>query len=343
MKNLVIRGDASSEIGIGHVMRCLALAQAWQDIGGRATFITAMEAPGLRTRLEAEGMRVVQLSAIAGTWEDAAQTLHHAREIGAAWVVVDGYQFSSGYQRAFQDAGLKLLFLDDDGRARHYYADLVLNQSLHGDASLYSQREPYTRLLLGTRYALLRREFLDWRQWQRVTPAISRRVLVTLGGSDPDNTTLRVIQALQEIDTSDLDVKVVIGPSNPHVKSLKGAMLSAPCSIQILQNVIAMPELMAWADVALSAGGSTCWELAFMGLPFIVMVLAGNQEGIADGLDRKGLAIRLQRPETAAITDALAALLPDQKTREGMSVKGRALVDGYGASRVTEVLRKNCL
>ena len=132
---------------------------------------------------------------------------------------------------------------------------------------MYANREAHTRLLLGTRYVLLRREFWPWRGWRREIPAVARKVLVTLGGGDPDNVTLKVIRALAQVEIEGLEAVVVVGPANPHLEELQAAVKDTPHPIRLESNVTNMPELMAWADVAITAGGSTCWETAFMGLP----------------------------------------------------------------------------
>ena len=154
---LLVRADGSAAIGAGHVMRCLALAPAWQDAGGDVTFAASSLGDTLRRRLIDEGVRVVDLDAPPGSRLDTEATVHHARQAGADWVVADGYDFDAAYQRCVHESGLKLLVLDDYGHAEHYHADLVLNLNLDAEESLYAHRDPATQLLLGTRYALLRR------------------------------------------------------------------------------------------------------------------------------------------------------------------------------------------
>lgn len=339
---LLIRADANTQIGTGHVMRCLALAQAWQDAGGQAKFVQASAAPALETRLIAEGIDIARLSASPGSATDSAQTVALAQKMGATWVVVDGYQFDAAYQQAMKRAGLPLLVVDDYGHASHYYADLVLNQNIHADESLYSNREPHTRLLMGARYVLLRREFWPWRGWRREIPAVAHRVLVTLGGGDPDNQTLKVFQALQQVDADDLEAIVVVGASNPHFEELRSEIRNSPLAIRLVHNVANMVELMAWADVAVSAGGSTCWEMAFMGLPTILLVLAENQRGIAEGLSQAGVALNLGSFEqviSAHIVRALSNLIESRHRRQQMSHDGQEMVDGIGSKRVLSALQ----
>jgi len=328
MKNLLIRADAGPQIGTGHVMRCLALAQAWQDTGGRTTFAMAMDAPAIEARLKAEGMHVVRLEVDAGGTDDVAHTVDLARKLEAQVVVVDGYHFGADYQRTIKDAALPLLFIDDNGHASHYYADLVLNQNLHADSSLYTNREPYTQLLLGTRYVLLHRQFLKWRGWKREIPDRARKVLITLGGGDPDNVTGKVLKALASLDA---EIKVAVGGSNSHVEHLKVDIRQLKNNAELIVDATNMPDLMSWADVAVAAGGTTSWELAFMGLPSLVLVLADNQQAVADALDSAGAASKTTLRRVAAELDALAG---NVGKRRAMSQRGRRLVDGSGARRV---------
>jgi spore coat polysaccharide biosynthesis predicted glycosyltransferase SpsG len=167
-------------------------------------------------------------------------------------------------------------------------------------------------------------------------------VLVTLGGGDPDNQTLKVVQALQRVDVDELEAVVVVGASNPHFRELQSAVRNSRFAIRLVRNVSNMPELMAWADVAVLAGGSTCWEMAFMGLPTVVLVLAENQQGIAAGLDEAGVVLNLgsyTEVSIAQVANTLVGLLEDQGLRRQMSQRGKELVDGLGSERAVKFLQ----
>lgn len=261
---LVIRADADTRMGTGHVMRCVALAQAWEERGGRAQFVCSTVTPSLEARLRGEGFSVTSLPESAGSLADAAATVEVARHAGASWIVVDGYHFDVAYHRAIKTAGLRLLILDDYGHADRYLADLVLNQNVHAGPSLYRDREPHTRLLLGTRYAMLRREFWASRLWRQSIPPVARRLLVTLGGSDPDNVTRTLIEAIAGLNVDGLQTTVLVGGSNPHQASLDAAVRGSSRPIRIERNVSNMPPWMQWADAAVTAAGGTLWELAFL-------------------------------------------------------------------------------
>jgi UDP-2,4-diacetamido-2,4,6-trideoxy-beta-L-altropyranose hydrolase len=337
---LLIRADASTPIGTGHVMRCLALAQAWRNIGGSVVFAVAEVPSGLRRRLNDAGVAITLVAGAPGSAEDAAATLAQARECDARWIVADGYHFGTSWQTQIKAAGLRLLILDDYGHAEHYAADLVLNQNAAAAPSLYARRDPDTRLLLGTAFTLLRGEFASWRGWPRATPERATRVLVTLGGADADNVTGLVLQALSSI--AGLDVVVVVGAGNPHRSAIEAAAARQASAVRLAVDVSDMPERMAWADIAISAAGSTAWELAFMGLPAILIVVADNQAAIAETFARDGLGISLGTHHgltVERIAGAVRALLDDAPGRRALSERARARVDGRGADRVVAALQ----
>jgi UDP-2,4-diacetamido-2,4,6-trideoxy-beta-L-altropyranose hydrolase len=339
---LCIRADADARMGTGHLMRCLALAQAWQEAGGEVMCLTDSRLPALNARLQQEGLRLEQLTADPGSDADADQTRETAERLGTGWVVLDGYHFSGAFQQRVRQGGIRVLAIDDYGHAEHYAADLVLNQNLHATEQLYCKREPHTRLLLGTRFALLRREFWERHGGKRDVPTAARKVLVTLGGSDPDKVTLKVIEALRRLEMRDLEAVVVVGGGNPHLVELQAAARRTPGRVSLLVNVTNMPEWMAWADVAVAAGGTTTWERALMGLPSLVIVLSDNQKDLARTSEQLGLGWDLgeqQELTAASLASALRRLLSDRQARAEMARRGPLYVDGKGAGRVAARMR----
>lgn len=336
--NLMIRADASVQIGTGHVMRCLALAQAWQDMGGTVYFVLAETVPALELRLQNEGIKIVHLPTNEpGSVDDAAKTAQIAKLYHVDWVVVDGYHFCTDYQYYLKKDGFRLLFLDDNVHTKHYYADLVLNQNIYAQAEMYSNREAYTKLLLGTKYALLRREFWPWRKWQREQLDTVQKVLVTMGGSDPENVTSTVVRAFKKLSDKNLEVAVVVGGSNPYWEQIKEEAKQTSISFSLIHNSNKMAKLMAWADLAVSAGGSSCWELAFMGLPTLLIILTDNQTKTVNMLAQEGVFMKVGHGSSLTVPQlqqSLECLFSDLNKRTMMYQRSRQLVDGYGASRV---------
>src|SRR5262249_18761698 len=192
---------------------------------------------------------------------------------------------------------------------------------------------------LGPRYVLLRREFLRLQRWPRKFPTIARNVLVTVGGADPNNVTLRIVAGLTLIEL-DFEARVVTGWDNPHFESIKRAAKNRP-TIRLEKNVTNMPERMAWADVAVTAGGSTCWELMLLQVPACVLIKAEIERGVAAELERRKLAVGLgwwSELNPAKLSTELTKLMKDRDERQRLGLAGRELIDGEGANRVVAAL-----
>lgn len=336
---ITIRVDADTKIGTGHVMRCIALAQAWQDQGGEVTFISHCESAALKDRIRREGFSFIVLDKVCPDSSDFTNTLSILKSESADrgnWLVLDGYHFTPEYQKSMREEGIRLLVIDDMNHLPHYHADILLNQNIHAPDLKY-HCDADTTLLLGTRYVLLRREFLKYRDFKRQISERAKNILVTLGGADPDNVTLKVIEALKLLNEPDISVRIIIGPANPHQETLRKAIVSVDFKAELLINPPNMPELMTWADIAISAGGSTCWEMVFMGVPNIAMTLARNQKAVADSIAKTGVALNLgwhNIVEPGLITKTLYDIILSGNRRADMAQKGRAAIDGGGGSRL---------
>jgi UDP-2,4-diacetamido-2,4,6-trideoxy-beta-L-altropyranose hydrolase len=336
---LLVRVDGGPSIGLGHVMRCLALAQAWRDRGGRVLFAMGDPPAAIRSKLEAEGIALALVPHGAGDSADRGRTVALAREHRASAVVVDGYAFGTAMQRAVRDAGLVTVAIDDNGEAGEYVADFVVNGNVFASDGLYARRSPRAQLLLGARYALLRREFAR-RPRRTALPVARGRVLLTFGGADTTDLTTRALRGLATLDRA-LEVVVLVGAGCQRRTSIDRAA-SELRSVRVLHDPSDVPEHMAWADMAVSTAGSTCLEMAFSGLPAVVVVAAENQRAVAARLTELGVVRSLAdseaTPETIAV--AVDALLADEPARTRMAASGSALVDGQGASRVVDALRE---
>jgi UDP-2,4-diacetamido-2,4,6-trideoxy-beta-L-altropyranose hydrolase len=302
VSTIVVRADASPRIGLGHAMRCLALAQTHRDAGGEVAFAMADPPAAFAERLAAEGIELRPAETAAS---------------GADWIVLDGYDFDAAYERELR-AAARLLVLDDHDA--DHDADLILRQGL-------GAREG-ERVLAGSRYALLRREFRIWDRSPRPVADPVRRVLVTLGGGDPGPVIDTVLAAVARADR---EVQWITGPLNPR--------RTAPPGVEVVVDAPDMPERMHWADLAVTAAGSTSWELARVGTPQIAIELADNQRPVAHALAEHGIAVRagwhadLDAEALAAAIDGLTA-----ERRAEMARRGRATIDGQGAVRVLEAM-----
>ena len=336
LNTLVVRADADSRIGTGHLMRCFTLAQGWQSRGGKIVFATHCNNDSLRRHFEAASMPIAAIQHPHPNPMDWDRTSEILNSNPGAWLVLDGYHFDSAYQRRIKEGGHRLFVIDDTAHLDRYHGDIVLNQSLNAERKGYSA-EPFTRFLLGPRYALLRQEFLSRLNTKNNIPRIATKVLVTLGGGDDKNQTLRVIRAMQAMEIAGLEAVAVVGAANPHRSALESEANQSKIPIRLTYNAGNMPELMEWADLAVCAGGTTCWELAFMGVPALVIILADNQQANAKALEAEGVAVNLgwySRLFREKIAQKLFEIANHENIRTQMSRRGRFLVDGKGIERI---------
>lgn len=342
---LLLRADANVHTGIGHVMRCLALAQAWQDAGGQVTFATAEITDSLAARLASEGMALRAIAAPLGSRGDAHLTAELAVQLGAAWVVLDGYYFGADYEGRLRERVPRLLAIDDEGHAGRHVADLILDQNLAARATSYVARPAASECLLGPDFALLRRDFRVARVSSRVTAALGRKLLLTMGGTDPAAATETLLDVLEPV-AHEFELEVVTGTANPRAAALAERLGWWPSVTRLVLDAD-MPKRLAWADLAISAAGTTCWELACLGVPALLVSVADNQRPNASAMAAHGAALDLGDVATLdgeALVEALFALAHETERRRLMAERGRALVDGQGARRVvTAMLARDSL
>jgi UDP-2,4-diacetamido-2,4,6-trideoxy-beta-L-altropyranose hydrolase len=341
--HLIVCAESGVQVGTGHVMRCLALAQAWKRGGGAVTFLLREGLAGIEQRIRGEGFLLETLPIECGPSPEAF--VRAVLRAGAPLVVLDGYSFDARVQAMLTGAGIRVLTLDDYGHATDYPVRWVLNQNVYAVPQMYTQTNADTRLLLGPAYALLRDEFLPWIGWKRSIPDRARKVLITIGGSDPDNASEQVLRSLAflaRIDKDkDLEVTLVVGSGNPHGEALQAASERCPVPVRIARSVQDMPAWMAWADVAIAGAGVTSYELCYMGLPSLLLIVAENQRRIAERLSELGMAAnagpaREFRGELFA--GQLQALIESSHQRGEMSQRMLELVDGFGSDRVRAAL-----
>jgi UDP-2,4-diacetamido-2,4,6-trideoxy-beta-L-altropyranose hydrolase len=337
--SLLIRTDAGPTIGAGHLMRDLALAQQWRIEGGRVTFACSELATVFGDRLLSEGFEMVMIDSETGSLDDAASTLRLAHDLDAV-VVADGYRFSEEYQRAVYGRARALLVLDDFGQIGAYRADLVLDQNLGTSEDHYLNRPSTCGLLLGPEYVMLRREFLDVVRGRRKVEPVVSNVLVTTGGADIGGFAARIVGVVEEIPDS-LDITVVVGGASSGKESIEDWALSSHHRVRSIENATNMAQLMAEADLAVSTAGSTVWELAYLGVPAVLGVVAENQRLGAAALEKAGAAVTFDGTATSAVEElrgALNLVYGDQSRRSAMTEAAQRMVDGMGVARVVRAI-----
>ena len=338
---LLIRADADDRIGAGHVMRTLALAQAWQALGGRATYFSAAMFPTLVERLRESNLDVWHSTAPVGSSSDAERFVQLAKQHQAI-AVVDGYQFDQSYLHQVAHLPTATLTIDDGARAGKYETDLVLDVGLEATSESYACRSTRTRLLLGPRYSLVRTEFIHHPRRQRERLGNVESILVSLGGADPTGSLPTIVRGLRRLKRSDLCIRVIAGFDAKARSSLR-SIVEDDSRFQLFGYRDDMAEQYAWADLAICGGGGSNHEMAVFGTPRCLVVVADNQVANVREFERIGAAVNLG-PATGLESERLASiveqLLHDPEHIRAMATAAWRANDGLGAQRVVERLQE---
>lgn len=338
--NIVIRTDASIDIGTGHVMRCLTLAKQLKRHGAEVTFICREGKGNLLSYLHNEGMDVISLPSIERkkhdiqwmqlNWKrDVEETKRVLDKIGykVDLLIVDHYGIDYQWEKQLRSAAKFLMVIDDLADRRHD-CDLLLDQNYYRNLSKrYKGLVPtHCKQLLGPDYVLLREEFLEAAHIPRKRIGEIKNVFVFFGGTDPSGETVKVLQALKELSFTDVMVNVIVGESNPRRREIEERCYKIP-NVVFHCQVNNIAELMRQADIAIGAGGATTWERCFLGLPTITVAIAPNQLEATKLLHDEQVIVYIGESETVSsdkIKEAFLLLLhnpPYVKTLAGNSMK----------------------
>lgn len=340
---IVVRADASRVLGVGHVMRCLTLVEA---LDAKAWFICSQTDGHIGDLIAARGHQVHLLADAMPAAEDAAHTAAFAAQYKASLVLVDHYKLNATWER---EMPCSVMVIDDLADRPHACA-VLLDQNLGRDLADYAGLvAPECVCLIGPRYALLRPEFqavraqsLQARAQKTPLDGSGRaHVLITMGGTDAPNATGWVLEALHQMPEicETVRISVVLGPTAPHQQAVRSALETLDCPSTLLIGTDRMASLMAEADLAIGAAGSTSWERCTVGLATITVVIAENQRPIAHALSAAGAATDVALHDTAGLSQTLTDLLRTPAVRHRMSAAAAQICDGAGAARVGETLR----
>lgn len=356
---IVFRTDASSRMGVGHLMRCLTLAEVLRGRGSDIRFICRAYPGNLVELLQRQAMPVTVLPAPAevpsvssedyASWlgvtqdEDAGQTIQALQGDRPDWLVVDHYGLGVSWEQRLRPHTAKLMVIDDLADRPHD-CDLLLNQNYsEGGEHRYSGFvPPNCRLLLGPRYALLRPDYAAYRRTLPPRDGVVRRVLVFFGGSDPHNMTGLALEALSAPELQSLEVDVIVGINNSHRAVLAKQAAARPRTI-LYGSRPHLADLMAPADLAVGAGGGTTWERMCLGLPSLVVSIADNQRPACEALGRAELiqyAGSFKHVRSFDLVEALKRSIGSRERLTMCSTQCQLLVDGLGALRVAETLHQ---
>ena len=359
---LLFRCDASVMIGTGHLMRCLSIANTAKLLGWKICFVIRDPSEKIIDQISCAGHKICKIETTNhiqkkspstlqhGDWlpvsqnQDAQETIDLIKDFNPAWVIVDHYALDSEWHSTIKRQGVNILVIDDLGD-RNVSCDLLLDQNLGASPEKYFGKVPsHCKLLLGPDYGLLRSEFREWRE-KSIKGRLGRNmkyILITMGGVDAQNYTLRVLREIANSKrVKDFVFIVVIGELYPHKNSLYEFIETSRVKINVLSNVRNMAELMSKSDLCIGAAGVTSLERCCLGLPTISFAIANNQECVLEQLVKNECSIATS--VKSILTDFEELLKPGEEHRlRQLSMKSAQLIDGYGVQRLLDQLERFC-
>ena len=360
---MIFRVDASIDMGTGHVMRCLTLADELMSQGAEITFISRAHPGHMGDAISNKGYKLYSLPAPTDTYQVREDDVAHASWLGVTWeqdaeetrlviadskpdwLIIDHYGIDIRWHKILRDQTDQIMALDDLAD-RPLDCDILLDQTYGRQGDSYQELlPPSCKMLLGSRYAMLRPEFPEL----RATAIIKRkdnnginRIFVSMGGVDPGNVTATVLEGLIEVDWKHKPViDVVLGGKAPNLQQVVAMAKTSPLEIQVSTDVTDMAERMLTADLAIGAGGTTSWERCCLGLPALAVISAENQQMVSKKLDEKG-AIRLlgigREICPVDIKKNIEQLMLKPVQLHNMSQAGFEVTDGLGVKRAILVM-----
>jgi len=350
--NILFRTDASVEIGSGHVMRCLTLADSLRDRGAKCEFVCSEIKGNLIDLIESNGYQTYKIAPFGEerdkgvannteahfSWGSDAKKTIEAIRLGAFydWLVIDHYALDANWEILVQGISNKLMVIDDLANRPHS-CSLLVDQN-YEDEDRYLDLLPANCItLLGPKYALLRPEYAAARDIKNEVKVNITRVLIYFGGSDLSNMTEKCLLALTADGLVHLSVDIVVGASYSHYESLL-SMSARRGGVRIYKSLPHLADLMVKADLAIGGGGVTSWERLCVGLPSLVVSQAQNQIPISKILHQSGMINLLSTKTDITVDNIRDAILDEMKTKKISKKMNEAmkLCDGLGANRVIE-------
>lgn len=338
-----IRADGNDKVGMGHLMRCMSIAQALQKQRVRCVFFTADKAAG--SFLEERGFACRILDTDFREMEKELPVfINMLEEENCRFVLTDSYYITQKYLDELRKY-CPVFYMDDMGVSR-LQADGIINYNIYAEDLEYETRcDSPMKLLLGPYYAPVKEPFSKMRYQVRER---AEKVLVTMGGSDSLNIAGKLGESLLQRVPRHVELDIICGRFNPHLSTLK-EMAEKDTRVHLYVDVPDMWNRMAQADIAVSAAGSTMYELSTMGVPSICCYYVENQRRIAEGFAEKVQMVNAgdfsadEKAVLSKITEAVCALAEDVNVRKALSERMQRVTDGCGADHIAEVLKEMIL
>jgi UDP-2,4-diacetamido-2,4,6-trideoxy-beta-L-altropyranose hydrolase len=351
--NVVFRVDASLKIGIGHVMRCLTLAQILSGKGAKIDFICRELEGNLIHEIQIRGFNVLTLKPYkeinidkklpnshlleVTQKQDAEDCKNILRKTKTDWLIVDHYGIDEDWHKELSYFYNNIMVIDDLADRKHQ-CNILLDQTFGRSSLDYNNLVPEScHLLIGSQYALLRSEFTKWRHYsltRRKNPEFVK-LLISMGGIDSGNFTEQVLNNIGECNLPhNLEVTILMGKLAPFLERVKNKASKLSCTTIVKVDIDNIAETMANSDFAIGAPGSTTWERCCLGVPSLLIIQAENQKFIAQNMESNKSALIVKKISNIVTVLNDSFFKRDVKLITRLVDSSSNIIDGKGAFRV---------
>lgn len=334
-----IRTDGGQNVGMGHLQRCLNLAEQLKKEETEVIFIIKKNSI-VKEKIEKKEFKVIELNFDANLEEDLKFTINNSRNFGLDIVITDSYKFDEEYLRKLKKNICLLVSIDDLAKFS-FPSDIVINQNIYAQDLEYYSSSGKTEFLLGPQYTLLSEEFTGIKK--RKTKEKVENILITFGGEDSSDLTPCVLEAIEEIENS-VKVNVIIGPFFRNIKEIEEIANKMKKKVNLIFDPPSIKEQLLASDITITAGGITLYELACAGTPTIAFCTAENQVKNIEGMEKAEIIMNagwVNNFLKGKFKEKVKNLITNFSLREEIAEKGQKLVDGQGSMRCAKrILRR---
>lgn len=319
---IAFRADSGYAIGAGHIMRCMNLARLG-DI-----FICRDYDGNMGEYISEKGIKVFYIKKDIEAVSEAKECIEILSETGISTIFTDSYTIGNDFYRTIRNGGIKSIAMDDLAEI-NIDADMIVNHNPYAYEEMYSGKSN-AEILAGTTYTMIRKE-ISHRAPETIIKRGIENILVTLGGSDPENITGRIAE---KFDNTEFNVKLILGRSNKNIEILEKKYKESR-NIAVCVNVSDMREQMEESDFIICAGGTTLWEVLYLGVPFGVVQIADNQKLSAEYVVKNSLGLFLGNQDNINVENIEKRIKEYSfEDRIKNSMRGRKIFDGAGEERI---------
>ncbi len=334
---IVIRVDATKDVAIGHLKRCISLAQMFAEKNIPVAFITAFD-DYTKEILKNYGFKHITIDGSTNSRQDCRQTIETAKSLAAEIIIVDSYKIDNDYRKKIMENGFFTVSISDTGYM-DLLCDCIINGNLNAEKSKNAAAAE-TVVFSGIKYLILAK---DYRNEANVYPHPDtvKNILITMGGIDHYDLTTKILAILEKYK-EDFDITAIVGPYYDNIVSIKAQIKKMSKKVNLVNSAPTLYPYIKKSSLAFSAGGQTLYELSALGRPTIGLLLWKNQEGNVKELAQTGAILSVMYSEDEkfeiSLRESATKLITDKNLRNSLSAKASAQVDGKGAERAVNMI-----